>query len=140
MRQMYLHALLTFCFFHNSTPISATELSLRQERATTSTFIFTSSHSNPSLLDGSYEGLKFPRKTDKSLEITDERASQLVCTIEAFEATRPGEEHYYYIDLFGLNQHRLADVPMRIMARPISELGPADVSKHFSIVTRNESW
>ena len=44
---------------------------MRQERATTSTFILTSSHSNPSLLDGSYEGLKFPRKS-RSLEITDE--------------------------------------------------------------------
>ncbi len=34
----------------------------------------------------------------------------LLCTIEAFEATCPNEEHYYYIDLFGLNQHNLADI------------------------------
>ena len=52
-----LHAVLTSVFVHNSTLISATELSLRQERGTTSSFIFTNSHSNPSLLDGGYEGL-----------------------------------------------------------------------------------
>ena len=62
---LQLACCLKIFVFRNSTLISATELSLRQERATTSTFMFTSSHSNPSLLDGSYEGLKFPRKLEK---------------------------------------------------------------------------
>ena len=69
--------MLSYFFFENSTLISATELSLRQSRATSSTSIFTSSHSNPSLLHGSYEGLRFPRRPEKNLEITDERASQM---------------------------------------------------------------
>ena len=69
LHQYILAALLKYFFFHNSTLISATELSLRQERVATSTLIFASSHSNPSLLDGSCEGFKFPRKSEKTLKL-----------------------------------------------------------------------
>ena len=64
-------------FIKNSTLISATELSSRQQRATTSTLILTRSHSNPSLLGACYEGSKSPRKSEQNQEITDERASKV---------------------------------------------------------------
>ena len=52
----------------NSTLIPPTGLSLSEDVDTTPGFILTTSHSNPSLLDGSYEGSKFPRKLETQLE------------------------------------------------------------------------
>ena len=60
--------------FHDSTLISAAEVSVRQQRGTSSCLIFHSSQSNPILADSTYGGsLQIPRKFEtERLEIMGE--------------------------------------------------------------------
>ena len=65
-------------YFRDSTLISAAEVSLRQQRGTSSCLIFPSSLSNPIVADSTYGGsLQIPRKFEtERLEVMGERAFQ----------------------------------------------------------------